>query len=656
MRRLLVANRGEIARRVIRAARGLGIEAVAVYSTGDAEAPFVAEADAAVALGGRSATESYLDVAGLLEAARRTGCDAVHPGYGFLAENAAFARAVGAAGLVFVGPSPEAIAALGDKLVAGRRMREAGVPVLSSREASEDLSGLELPLMVKAAAGGGGKGMRLVLERAGLEEAVASARREAAAAFGDDRVFLEPYLARARHVEVQIFGDSRGNLVHCFERECSIQRRHQKVIEEAPSPAVSPELRQELGEAALRAARALGYENAGTVEFLLDDAGHFYFLEVNTRIQVEHPVTEEVTGLDLVREQLLVASGEALSFSQGDLSLSGHAIEARLYAEDAANGFLPVTGAVSIWRPVELSGLRYESGIEQASVIGPEFDPLLAKVIARGESRREAACLLARGLEETLLAGLVTNRDFLVSVLRDEAFLAGDTTTAFIEERHPAARAEHEKGLVEQAAAVAALMAEERKRGETGVLASLPSGFRISHTAPERRRFRSPDCELLVEYRRERDGAYRLEVLGPQGESRQSFHVRRLRGSPSAPALEMDGIRRPVLVERAGQQVLVRIGGARTVELTELGRFTDSARQGKAGDLVAPMPGTVLSLHVGRGEVVSAGQLLAVVEAMKMEHRITAPSDGLIEEVFVSEGSQVSAGDLLVEVRPVGEA
>ncbi len=648
MRRLLVANRGEIARRVIRAAHGLGLEAVAVYSAGDATAPFVAEADLAVALPGRSAAESYLDGAALLQAAFRTGCDAVHPGYGFLAENAAFAGAVRQAGLVFVGPPAAVMAALGDKLAAGEAMRRAGVPVLSSLAADGEIS---YPAMVKAAAGGGGKGMRLVTGPDELDEALAAARREAAAAFGDDRVFLEPYLARARHVDVQIFGDSRGNLVHCFERECSIQRRHQKVIEEAPSPAVSPALREEMGEAALRAARAVGYENAGTVEFLLDGAGRFYFLEVNTRIQVEHPVTEEVTGLDLVREQLLVASGEALSFSQGDLSLRGHAIEARLYAEDPENGFLPVTGTVELWRPAKRPGLRYEAGIAEKSFVGPEFDPLLAKVIARGEDRAAAARLLRLGLEETALAGLVTNRDFLVSVLSDEAFLAGETTTAFIGERPLAARRRGTDGELSLAAAAAALAAEEQARQQAPVLASLPSGFRIGAGEPERRRFSSPAGELAVEYRRLRDGSFELSVGGPGGESLGRHRVVRRGGPPSAPRLEVDGIVRPLCLEQRGRLFLVSVGRGAAVELSELPRFEAGGRPPGAGDLLAPMPGTVLSVHVSEGEKVEAGQLLAVVEAMKMEHRITSPGPGRIARLLVFPGAQVSAGDLLVEVK-----
>jgi propionyl-CoA carboxylase alpha chain len=438
--RLLIANRGEIARRIIRSAHAMGIGSVAIYADGDAQAPFVLEADQAIALGGASSAETYLDGEKILAAARRTGADAVHPGYGFLAENAEFARAVKGAGLSWVGPPPDAIAAVGDKLAAKRLMREAKVPTLPAREleagADPEKAAREVgfPVLVKASAGGGGKGMRVLASEAGLAEAVESARREAGSSFGDDTLFLERWLPAARHVEIQVLGDGHGNIVHCFERECSIQRRHQKIIEEAPSPVVGPELRARMGEAAVSAARSIGYASAGTVEFLLDGED-FWFLEVNTRLQVEHPVTEEITGLDLVREQLRIAQGEPLGFTQDDLSIEGHAIEARLY-----NEFLPVTGRVLAWQPSNSAQARFDSSIETGSEVGIEFDPMLAKIIVHAPSRREAALRLARVLETTRVQGLTTNRDFLVATLRTPEFLAGDTTTDFIERVSPARR------------------------------------------------------------------------------------------------------------------------------------------------------------------------------------------------------------------------
>ena len=658
IRRLFVANRGEIARRVIRSAHEMGIETAVGYADGDALAPFAAEAGAAVALGGRSAAETYLDPARLLEAARRTGCDAVHPGYGFLSESAGFAEAVRKAGLVFVGPPTAAIAALGDKLAARQAAVAAGIPVLGDppSRAGDAIawSDLPLPVIIKAVAGGGGKGMRIVRRRDELADAVAAAAREAKAAFGDERVFVEPYLERARHVEVQVLGDEHGNLVHCGERECSIQRRHQKVVEEAPSPAVSPELREELGQAALRIAAAFGYVSTGTVELLLAPDGRFFFLEVNTRLQVEHPVTELVTGLDLVREQLLVAMGAPLSFSQDDLTLRGHAIEARLYAEDVAAGYLPAAGRVELWRPAGEPAVRVDSGIETGSVVGIEFDPLLAKVVAHGPTRREAAGRLALALARTAVVGLTTNREHLIGILRDEAFLSGDTTTAFIEERQVPARIDPGPTGRRLAGLAAALAAEESARAAAPVLASLPSGWRNGVLPPERRTYRiegSPEggagepATVTVEYRRRRDGSFAVSVAGPEGEE-ESTVVRRGGG------LEVEGVRHRLRVDRVGARTVVGFESGAALELVELPRFPEPARPGTKGALVAPMPGRVLSTHAEVGEEVARGQLLVIVEAMKMEHRITAPVAGTVREVRVTAGSQVASGDLLVAIDP----
>ena len=657
IRRLLVCNRGEIARRIIAAADGLGIETVAVYAEGDAGAPFVAEAGRAVALPGRRAAETYLDAAALLGAARRTGCDAVHPGYGFLSESAEFAGAVRAAGLVFVGPPTSAIAALGDKLAAKAEMRAAGVPVLEVLPLSDGdgVSPGSYPVMVKATAGGGGKGMRVVEHPSGLAEALAAARREAGGAFGDDRVFVEPYLADARHVEVQIFGDSHGSLVHLFERECSIQRRHQKVIEEAPSPAVTPELRERLGEAALRVGRAVGYENAGTVEFLLDGAGRFYFLEVNTRLQVEHPVTEAVTGVDLVREQLLVAEGAPLSFRPGDLSISGHAIEARLYAEDPAEDFLPQAGEVVHFLRGEVPGVRYDAGVESGSVVGVEFDPMLAKVIAHGATRREAAGRLARALERTRVHGLSTNREHLVAILRHEAFLAGETTTHFLTDHEIPARARIGEEDLRLGLVAAALAAEQAGRASAGVLASIPSGWRTSAMPPQLRRYRHEGRGWSVAYRRRRDGSYEAHVA-PEGGEESGHRVVRHGGTPEAPDLAVDGLRCRLALVRAGRRLFVDFDGGASLELEEVADEPEPAGDRREGGLAAPMPGRVVSVHAAAGERVEAGSLLVVVEAMKMEHRVRAAAAGVVSELRVKPGDQVSGGDLLVVLEPADPA
>ncbi len=648
LRSLLVANRGEIARRVMRTAREMGLRTIAVYADGDADAPFTREADEAVALGGRTAAESYLDVAKLLDAARRSGAEAIHPGYGFLSENAAFARAVEEAGLVWVGPPADAIAAMGDKLAAKRAMDAAGVPTLPSHEvapgadAAAPAQVIGYPLLVKASAGGGGKGMRVVEAPDDLQESIEAARREAAGAFGDDTVFLERWLARTRHVEVQVLGDQRGNVVHCFERECSIQRRHQKIIEEAPSPALDDGLREAMGAAAVQAAAAIGYTSAGTVEFLLSGRD-FWFLEMNTRLQVEHPVTEAICGLDLVREQIRIAQGDPLGVAQADLRIDGHAIEARLYAEDPGNDFLPASGTVLAWRPPASPPARFDSGIETGSRVGIEFDPILAKVIAHAPTREEAAARLARVLERTQVQGLTTNRDFLVATLRHPAFLAGDTTTDFIDRVAPPRVRVPGAEELRQAAIAAALAAQADRRAAATVLAGFPSGWRNSQMPPEETRFRPShgDGEVVVQYQSRRDGSFWVDAGG--GEQRAVVRER----SAGGVTLELDGRRRAFALVRDDDRWHVQSPDG-DVQLTELPRFPDRSLEAPAGGLVAPMPGKVVDVLVQPGEKVQAGDLLLLLEAMKMEHRITAPAGGVITDVRVRPGEQVANGALLI--------
>ena len=648
LRSLLVANRGEIARRIMRTAHEMGLRTIAVYAEGDADAPFVREADEAVALGGRTAAESYLDVAKILDAARRSGAEAIHPGYGFLSENAGFARAVEDAGLVWVGPPADAIAAMGDKLAAKRAMDAAGVPTLPSHEVAPGADvaapahAIGYPLLVKASAGGGGKGMRVVETPDDLQAAIEAARREAAGAFGDDTVFLERWLAQTRHVEVQVLGDQLGNVVHCFERECSIQRRHQKIIEEAPSPALDDGLRDAMGAAAVQAAAAIDYTSAGTVEFLLSGRD-FWFLEMNTRLQVEHPVTEAICGLDLVREQIRIAQGEPLSVSQAGLRIDGHAIEARLYAEDPGNDFLPASGTVLAWRPPAAPPARFDSGIETGSQVGIEFDPILAKVIVHAPTREEAAARLARVLERTQVQGLTTNRDFLVATLRHPAFLAGDTTTDFIDRVAPPRVRVPEAAEVRQAAIAAALAAQADRRAAATVLAGFPSGWRNSQMPPEETRFRPShsDGEVVVRYQSRRDGSFWVDAGG--GEQRAVVRER----SAGGVTLELDGRRRAFALVRADDQWHVQSPDG-DVQLTELPRFPDRSLEAPAGGLVAPMPGKVVDVLVQPGAKVQAGDLLLLLEAMKMEHRITAPASGVITDVRVRPGEQVANGALLV--------
>jgi propionyl-CoA carboxylase alpha chain len=650
IRRLLVANRGEIARRIMRTAHHMGIDTVAIYADGDVSAPFVREADVAMALHGRTSAQTYLDVGKVLDACKRAGADAVHPGYGFLSENAGFAQAVIDAGLTWVGPSPAAIRGIGDKLAAKQLMQTVGVPTLDAHELVEGADAaaaaqrIGYPVLIKAAGGGGGRGMRIVESPAGLESAIAGARREALSAFGNGTVFLERWLTASRHVEIQVLGDRHGNLVHLFERECSIQRRHQKIIEEAPSPALNPELRERMGQAALAAVRAIDYHSAGTVEFLL--AGNeFFFLEVNTRLQVEHPVTEAITGLDLVREQIRIAEGEHLGYAQKDLGITGHAIEARLCAENPAKQFLPTPGRIDVWEPAHGDGARFDSGIESGSDIAIEFDPMIAKVIVHAPTRREAASRLARVLESTRLQGITHNRDFLVSTLRSPEFLAGDTTTDFIARVAPAPVRTHSSDEHVMAAVAAALHASRLRHTHAKVLRSVQPGWRNSKMPPQRVAYqlpgRDPKAKLEVAYRQQRDASVSVQVNG------QDHLARVHRFDARSIELEVDGRRSTVQITRSGDRCLLH-GPFGDLELRELPRFARADRAQFSGGLQAPMPGRVLSIAAKAGQSVERGQLLLILEAMKMEHRITAPADGLVKAIRVAEGDQVANGAVLV--------
>jgi propionyl-CoA carboxylase alpha chain len=658
---VLVANRGEIARRVFRTARSMGLRCVAVYTDADASAPFVADADEAVRLAG-----GYLDGPEIIAAALVTGADAVHPGYGFLAENASFAAAVADAGLAWVGPPPEVIEAMGDKLAAKRAAVDAGVPTLPSSDDPAADGDVGYPLLVKAAAGGGGKGMRIVDRPGDLTEAVAAARREASGAFGDDRVFLERYVARARHIEIQILGDHHGALVHLGERECSIQRRHQKIVEESPSSGiVDDELRSAMGDAALGLARALDYRSAATVEFLLDDATHeFFFLEVNTRLQVEHPVTEEVTGIDLVREQLRIAAGEPLGYGQQAIRFRGHAIEARLYAEDPAAGFLPATGTLAAFAPAPEPEVRWDSGVEAGSVVGLDFDPMLAKVVAHAPTRGEAAARLARALERLHLGGVTTNREFLAAVLRHPAFLAGDTTTDFIDRVDPAATLDLGDDELARVATLAALWVQGDNRSRASVLSAMPSGWRNARLPAQRITLAHGDRTVTVRYRARRDGSFVLggadaagaDKAEPDGGARPDGGSARVhRWTPTSIDAEVNGRRTTARVTRDGDRLYVQ-APAGTVAFDVVPRFVaPGAAAATAGGLVAPMPGIVLDVRCAPGDVVDARQTLVVLEAMKMEHHVRAPADGVVVEVRVAKGQHVENGAVLLVLGPVEE-
>ena len=635
---VLVANRGEIARRVIRGAREAGLNTVAVFVAVDAEAPFVHDADVALRI------DSYLDSGEIIAAAIRSGADAVHPGYGFLSENADFAAAVIAAGLIWIGPPPEVIAAMGDKLAAKKLAVSCGVATLASSEDPRDATSVGYPLIIKAAAGGGGKGMRIVSNERELDEAIAGARREAAASFHDDRVFLEHYVASSRHVEIQILADRHGHVIQLGERECSIQRRHQKLIEESPSTALDGALRDALGNAALTIAQSIGYESAGTVEFLLDDDTHdFYFLEVNTRLQVEHPVTELVTGIDIVREQFRIARGETLGYGSVDVRFHGHAIEVRLCAEDPQGGFLPATGVLKAFEIAHEPRVRWESGVERGTVVTVDFDPLLAKVIAHAPSRTEAASTLALALERLHLGGVLTNRDVLVTILRHERFLAGDTTTNFIERVAPSRTLEMHDEEWAWLAGAAALWLQGANRARAVALGAVPSGWRNARLPRQHVALRAGERTFHVHYASRRNGDFDLAEMGSARIHAWSDH---------AIDLEIEGVRRLVRVTESGDHLFIQALRG-TIDFTVIPRFTaPGVSAPTSGGLSAPMPGLVLDVRVAVDQHVRAGETLVVLEAMKMEHLITAPYDGTVSAVLVAKDQQVERESALLTLEP----
>ncbi len=667
MRSLLIANRGEIAVRVARTAARMGISTVGVYSEPDRNALHVDWVDRAVALGGSSPAESYLSGDAIIQAALDNGAEAVHPGYGFLAENADFAQAVTDAGLIWVGPTPAQIRLLGDKVAAKAAALEAGVPTTAIVELAPGSipADVPMPALVKAAAGGGGRGMRIVRSADELGEAVDAAAREAEAAFGDGTVFVEPWIERGRHIEVQIIGDALGNVVHLGERECSIQRRNQKVFEEAPSAGISAETRTAILEGAVALARHVGYENAGTVEFLVGDDGSITFLEVNTRLQVEHPVTEAVTGLDLVELQLRVAQGEPLPITQDDVAIDGHAIEVRIVAEDPAAGWLPSTGPLEIVQWAD--GVRVDAGFRSGGEVSAEYDSLLAKLIAHGPDRTTAARVLAQALRRSRVVGVKTNLDMATAVLTETDFLAAATPTAYLAEHPEVLAASGPAGADLDALVLAATFAlEDMNRSDDGVLGFAPSGWRNLRIQGQRRTWLDGPAEHHVEYVRRGDSADVLLGSPPEpGESgalreddRRSARVRILdlnpiEGDAVQLALEIDGVRRAVRVDldfRGAEPVAhaASFTGSRSFVLAP--RFVDHDADNGAGGPICPLPGTVLAVHVAEGDEVAEGQLLMVVEAMKMEHRIMANAAGSVVAVHFGEGDRVDAGDLLVEL------
>ncbi len=638
-KKLLVANRGEIAIRVMRTARAMGYGTVAVYSEPDAQAEHVRMADEAAGIGGAAPSESYLRIDAIIEAARKTGADAIHPGYGFLAENEALPAACEEAGIVFVGPGAEAIRSMGDKAGAKALMRNAGVPCVPGYQGDdqgadrllEEARRIGFPVMIKATAGGGGRGMRLVESEAAFAGALKSAKSEARGAFGNDVVLLEKAIANPRHVEIQIMADRYGNAIHCGERDCSVQRRHQKVIEEAPSPAVTPELRARMGQASIDAVRAIGYVGAGTFEYLLDAEGNFYFMEMNTRLQVEHPVTEMITGLDLVELQLRVAAGEELPLRQEDVTFSGHAIELRLCAEDPAAGFMPQSGTLALWEPA--SFIRVDHALRNGVEVPPHYDSMIAKLVAHGTSRDDARRKLVAALEQTVAMGLRTNKDFLRDCLMHPVFAEGRATTAFI--------GDHGEALLDLSTA-----GEARAAMIAAALLRAGPGNRLTHGYHTPLRFKLGETEYQPRVQAFRDGACHVEM-------------------PDHPPLdltvkEVDGPHRVVDIEGASRKatlwskeggVSVQIGGrCHDFEDLTYRPLVTAAAAGGDGKVRASMNGNVVSVDVAVGDVIEAGQKLVVVEAMKMEHSHSSGVAGTVTAVNVETGMQVSTHTVLVEI------
>ena len=658
---ILIANRGEIACRIIRSAHALGYRCVAVYSQADADAPHVGLADRAVMIGPPPVRESYLSVERLLAAAVAAGADAVHPGYGFLSENAGFAQACLDAGLVFIGPSPAAIDAMGNKAAAKRAMIAAGVPCIPGFQDSSDEAQHEdhlhaaaldvgFPLLIKAAAGGGGRGMRKVTSEAELAPAIRSARSEAASAFGSGELIIERAIVDGRHVEIQVFGDTHGHVIHLGERDCSVQRRHQKVVEESPSPAVDAALRERMGAAAVAAARTIDYVGAGTVEFMLDASGEFYFLEMNTRLQVEHPVTECVTGLDLVELQLRVAAGEPLPLTQEQVQLTGHAIEVRLYAEDPYAGYLPQSGPIHAWQPASGVGVRIDHGIRAGQQISPYYDPMLAKVIAYGRNRDEARRRLVRALEQTVLLGVVHNKQFLADVIAHPVFAAGGATTRFLEQHLPdPPRPEPDARVWAVAAALwcSLGMVQPHAAWRSAGKASFPLELRAGDTLARLSIELHTDSTVSVGFAGPVKGATIL--LPPNPLTAQILHR-----EGSVVRVRVDGVEETAHATIADGRLHLELRGV-------LGEFTEPAprgaeaeaeRGGGDGKLHAPTSGRIVEVKVAVGDRVRPGQTLVVLEAMKIENALAVGVSGTVAEIKVASGDQVPQGRLLLAVTP----
>jgi propionyl-CoA carboxylase alpha chain len=642
IKKVLIANRGEIAVRIIRTLKNLGLYSVAVYSDADRTSPFVEKADEAVLL-----PNGYLDQETIISKAKAMNVDAIHPGYGFLSENAEFSKKVKEAGIKWIGPNSETIVLMGDKINSKNFCEKEGVPTLPKSSRVADAKKIGFPILVKASAGGGGKGMRIVHKEADLAEALSGAKREAKSSFDDGRVFLEKYIANSRHIEVQILGDKYGNVVHLGERECSIQRRHQKIIEESPSPRLNNELREKITQTAVYLCEKLKYESAGTVEFIFDeDTNEFWFLEVNTRLQVEHPVTEMVTGIDLVKEQISIADGNKLNFIQNDIHSNGHAIEARLYAENPENNFLPEIGKISRLFYPNNNGIRWDTGIESGSEVSPKYDPMLAKVISFGEDRIQAANLLAKELRNTQLAGVITNKDFLINCLENKSFLKGKTTSDFISREEKKLFTTFDKKEMDCLMKLAAVWLQHSTLKDNSNLNFLPRNWTNGRLSKPTVKFSHSDEEFCYEYENISEA---VKISRKLFERISASTITNVICEENSIRCEID--EKFVSAEVSYYQNELTInGGNGDLSLKVMPKFSDPTEVEIEGSLTAPMPGKILNINVKKGSKVSTGDTLIILEAMKMEHAIKASSDGVVSNLYVSAGDQVESGASLMKI------
>lgn len=670
IKKILIANRGEIAVRIMQTCRTLGISTVAVFSDADRDSLHTAEADEAIHIGSSPASESYLDIEKIIAAAKRTSADAIHPGYGFLSENAEFAKRCEAEKIIFIGPSSEAIEKMGSKAGARKIMKSCGVPVVPGYEGDDqslkkliaEAENIGFPVLIKASAGGGGKGMRIARKKEELQAAIETAQREAKSSFADNRLVLEKYFDSCRHIEFQVFGDKHGNALHLFERECTIQRRHQKIIEESPSPALTPALREKMAGAAVKAAKAINYSNAGTVEFILNDKDEFFFLEVNTRLQVEHPVTEAVTGLDLVKLQIEIAGekrlGEIISLNEKGFEKhrSAYAIECRLYAENPSNNFLPETGKILLWKPAsgnlgpasagsqaETGDVRFDSGITTGSEVGIFYDPMLAKVIAKGKDRGEAIRKMIHALKNTVCLGITTNKEYLVQILGTEDFLNGNYNTHFAE-HHRMATIPGERR--DELAAVSVLLFNWNERDkQRNILASIPSGWRNNYYQDQSEKFSIGEKEIIPGYRYISDRHFLVSFSG------KLFKTELISCENSCIKYSIDGHFYTSYIACSGDNFFVHLSDYGQMKLKRLTRFPEKKGKDAAGNYKSPMPGEVVKVSVKAGDEVKKGDTLLVLLSMKMENTIVAHSDGMVEEIFVNEKLFVQADTVLLKMK-----